>query len=295
MVTVFDKSKFDNKDAFKPENMQALLVMFAQAGFLIEDILPLIQSTDEFMWEKETTTTKFDRAIKRGEKGVAQKNAYQLEQKSAKTWEYFESFDITARTLRKNNIYIFINEMVKGMDIIGEKIRLSCEMDGLDEIINATGINVVTAIASYASADTSDPYLDVVKAKGKIRDDELVTANAVVIGSGDETKLQISDSLRNVKQYTTDYTSDGIEVRKLANTNVYVSIARYNSGGTLTPVLSGKLIVAAAGYMGELRESLPYSVEQEYITSKQMYTIYGKRAIRPIVTRPTAGCLVNGI
>jgi hypothetical protein len=295
MATVFDQTKYANLDAFKPENMQALLVMFAQNGFLIEDILPLIPSSDEFMWEKETTTTKFDRAIRRGEKGVSQKNAFQLEKKSAKSWEYSQSFDITAQTLRKNNVYNFINVMVKGMDLIGDRLRLTTEMDGLDEIINATDINTVTAVATYASADASDPYLDIVKAKGKIRDDELVMATAIVIGAGDETNLKLSDSVRDVKQYTVDYTEDGIELGKIDGTRVYVSTARYSSGGTLVPVLSGKLIVAAAGYMGELREAMPYEVETDYKVENQVYTVYGKRAIRPIVYRPKAGCLVESI
>jgi len=283
-----DLTKWQNLKQMHPENMTALVVALAQASFMIEEILPIIPSTDDFMFEKEVSNTKFDRAKKRGEKGEAQNNMFNVEKQAASSWEYFEKYDITAKTLRRGNKYQFINVMVKGMDTIANKIRLATEMDGLEEMLGADGINTITATSEFSDYSASDPYMDIVNAKLKVELDEMVVANAIIMGAQNFSEVKLSDNVRDVAAFTYDYTSNGIAIPKIDNSRVYVASARYNDGGTLVPVLDGTVIVTTPGYVGDLREAQPYEADSEYTKKNKVLSLYASRVIRPIVTRPEA-------
>ena len=288
MATLSDLTKYKNLPQLHRENMIPLLVAFAQAPFVIEDVLTVIPSTDDFVYEQETYTTKFNRPLKRQEKAEAQVNAFQVEKKTGSAWEYFEQYPITSKTLRKNNVYEFINVMVKGMDIIANKIRLGCELDGLEAMLNASGINTATAAVIWSSASTCDPYLDIVKSKNKIELDELVEANAVILGTENYNELKTADAIRDTQAYTNDYTEKGIRIKEIDGSRIYVASARYNVNGTLTPVLTDKAIVTVAGFAGELKEASPYDAWTVFDAEHQIIKLFGNRVMAPSITKPKA-------
>lgn len=293
-MAITDLTKLLNLDQLQPENMTALLVAFAQGEFMIEDVLPIISAPDHFTYLKETYTTKFDSAEARGEKGEATNNAFNATQTAVSSEEWFEKYEITAKSMRDGNVFNFINLMVKGMEIIGNKIRLASERQGLEALTDTTGINTISATGAYSSYSASDPYKDIVKAKTAISLDELVKADIIVMGAENEADLKLSDTYRDVAQYTINYSPDGVPSGRIDGTRVAVANARYNSSGTLTPVLNGTIIVAASGICGNTAESLPYDAYSDYDPTVQVMSLFGRRATASYLTRPEAVCTITG-
>ena len=299
MADIFrDLSKWLSLTNLQPENMTALLVTLAQGAFVAEDILPRVPSTDEFQWLTEDSNDAFTEARKRGERGEASKNELTDTKLSGETYEYFESSDITSKVLRRGNIYSFINLTVRKTDMIAKKIRMNIEKDmiaALQDTTTYSAINSVAASVAWTTRTTSDPIRDFSLAADAIRRVQMVEADTAIVGGTDKTYLTLSDNIRDTKQYTKDYTEDGIMMERVNGLNLYTSTAIYKSGSSNIKLLSGTAIVLKRGIVGELREGEPYMAYTDYDKRVKVLTIFGSRVIKPVIIVPKAICLVTGV
>jgi hypothetical protein len=294
-----DLSKWLNLTNLQPENMTALLVALGQGSFIAEDVIPRIPSTDEFLWLTEDSNDQFTLARKRGERGEASKNELFDSKLSGETYEYFESSDITAKTLRKGSIYSFVNLTVRKTSMIAGKIKMNIERDLINAMTDTTTystINTRSGSALWTSTSTSDPIKDVALAKNDIVLAERISEpDTLILGSTDKTYMTISDNIRDTIQYTRDYTQTGMMMEFLMGLRLLTSTAIYISGTTDVRLLSGTGIVLKRGYSGELRESEPYMAYTDYDKRTKVLTIFGSRIIKPIITRPKSICLINNV
>jgi hypothetical protein len=183
--------------------------------------------------------------------------------------------------------------------MIARKIRLSCEKDLLDTLQDTstyTLINTLSASAAFDLYATSDPYRVFEKAKTKILTTEFVTPDTVIIGASDKSDMSMSDSIRDTKAFTSDYTANGDIVERINGLNVLTSTAQYktiNTAGNYvaSPVLDGKAIVLKRGLIGELREAQAYNADSDWDKSTKTLELYGSRVIKPIVVRPQGICV----
>jgi len=300
-MAVKDFSKWLSHPALQPQNMTALLVVLGQGGFIAEDIVPVVPSTDDFQWLTETGNDAFLLSKKRGEKGVAEEADLYDSVLTGSAYEYFVKSQINAKALRTGNVFSFVNLIVRKTNMIANKIRLTCEKDLLDALQDTSTystINTLSASAAWSSYATSDPFRWVVKAKNAIATTQFFDADTLILGAADKTDMQLSDSLRDSTQYTEKYTELGEYIERLAGLNIMSSTAQYktiNTAGNYvsTPVLDGKAIVLKKGMIGELREAQPYDAYSEWDRSIKTLDIYGSRVIKPIVTLPKGICLVT--
>lgn len=298
MATIIrDLSQLKGIPELQPENMTPLLVLLGQNGFVGEDLFNLVSSPDAFLWEKETFNDKFSLATKIEEKGGPQNTDFGVEKKSAEAYEYFLSATITAKQARNKNTYAFIDIMNKKMGAIAERLRMNVERDilnALQDTITYTGINTYSASTAWTTISTADPFKDIVKTSDEIAATGY-EADSIIIGRGDESNLIITDNIRDVKQYTVDFTADGIEMKKLFGYDLFVSNARYKSGATYVRLLDGKAIMLSKGLSGELRESQPYMADSDYEKKNKQWVLLGSRAIKPIVTFETTVGIIDNI
>lgn len=294
MVAILDYSKWLNHDALQPVNMTALLITLGYGKFVAEDVLPIVQSTDDFQWLTEDSNDGFLLAKKRGERGVAEHADLYDSVLTGSAYEYFVKSEITAKTLRSGNIYSFVNLLVRKTNMLANKIRLSSEKDMIDAMLDTTTystINVVTASVAWGTYATSDPYKFLQLAKNKIVTNEYIEADTAIMGQDDKTDMTLSDALRDSIQYSENYNEKGELVEKLAGLDLKTSTAAYKTIGadgtvTSTPVLDGKVIVLKKGIIGELREAQPYDAYSEWDKSVKVLSLYASRVMKPIIIRP---------
>lgn len=295
-----DFSKWLSHPALQPQNMTALLVLLAQGTFVAEDILPVIPSTDDFQWLTETANDGQLLSKKRGEKGVAEVADLYDSILSGSAYEYFVKSQITAKSLRSGNIFSFVNLTVRKMQMIADKIRLTCEKDTIDALSDTstyTTINTLSASAAWSSYASADPYKWVVKAKTAVKTSQFVDPDVLLLGAADEADMTLADSMRNSTQYTEKYTEKGQYIQRLAGLEIMVANAQYktiNTAGSyvVNKILDGKAIVLKKGMIGELREAQPYDAYSEYDKSIKTLEMYGSRVIKPIITLPQGICVV---
>ena len=293
-----DLSKWLSLVNLQPEHMTALLVTLAQGPFMAEDILTRVPSTDEFQWLTEDSNDQFTEARKRGERGEASKNELFDSRLTGETYEYFESSDITAKTLRSGNIYAFINLTVRKTDMIAKKIRMNVEKDtiaALQDTSTYSTINTVSASVSWYTTGTSDPYRDVAVAADEVRKVNQSEIDTIILGGSDKTYMSLSDNIRDTAQYTREYTQEGLMIERLNGLNLMTSTAIYKSGSTDIRLLSGTGITLVRGTVGEIREGEPYLSYTDYDKRVKVLTIFGSRVIKPVIIRPKDICLITGI
>ena len=296
--TIRDISRWLNEPALHPENMTTLLVTLAQGPFVLEDILPVIPTSDEFKWLTEDYNDQFTLARRRGEGGEASKNEVFDTQNSGSAYEYFEGADITAKTLRSNNVFDFVSQLVRKTGVIANKIRMNVERDGILALTNTSlysTINTRSGTVLWTTTASSDPYKDILLAVNQIATTEHVEADAIILGATDKTNMVLSDNIRDTIQYTKNYLSDGTPIENVAGLRLFVSNTIYKSGSTNVPLLSGTGIVLSTGIAGELREAQPYIADSDFEKKVRTLTLLGSRVIAPIITHPKAITLINNV
>jgi hypothetical protein len=295
--SVKDLSKYLNRPELHPENLIPLLVLLGQGEFILENILPVVPSTDDFTWMTEISNDKFNTARKRGERGTAAINDFLTQKLTDSTQEYFEQAQITAKQMRSGNVYAFINLIAKKMDTVAGKIRMNSEKDGIAELVNTTKyttINTHSASVAWSTYASSDPIKEIELAKNVIRLDEFTEATDIILGATNKTEMTLSDSIRDSKQYTVDYTANGIKIARIADLQVHVATAVYKSGTSYVPILDSQGIIMVRG-CAEIRESDPYNSESVYDPEIKILKLLASRSFKTIVTRPQQICLLNSI
>jgi hypothetical protein len=299
-MAINDYSKWLNHAAWQPQNMTALLVLLGQGKFVLEDIMPVVQSSDNFQWLTEVANDGFLLSRKRGERGAAEQADLYDAVLTGSAYEYFVKAEITAKNFRANNVFSFINVLVRKQTMLANKLRLSFEKDGIDALLDTTTyptINVVTASVAWSTYATSDPYKYVQLAKNKILTTEYIEPDIIVIGANDKTDMSLSEALRDSVQYTENYNENGDLVSKIAGLDIKLSTAIYKTIGqtgtvTSTEVLNGKAIVTKKGLTGEIREAQPYDSYQKWNDDIKVLNLYASRVAKPIVTKPSGVSII---
>lgn len=293
-----DLSTYLTQDAMKPENMTQLLVALAQGPFIIDSVMNLVPSTDDLYFEKEIANSKFKKADKIAEKASPGRNTIEVEKVSVSAYEYRESFEITNKVVKPGNFFAFLNIMLAGMDTIASRIGMTSEVDGITELSNTstyTNMNTLSATDVWSSAAGSDPFRDIVLASELITRNSQLMADAVILGSQNYHEMTLSDSIRDTKQYTIDYTENGIRMGSLAGLDVLQCRAQYLSGSTYVPILNGSAIVLNTARASNLYEAQPYEADRDWDTLRKVITLVGSRRLAPKVVQEKAITIVSGI
>jgi hypothetical protein len=277
-----------NATALSSENLTKLIVKLTQGILVMQQVIPVVESLDTFIWHVESDTTEYNLPAEIGEKAEAEDNAIEYTKMTGNVKDYREKMEFSEKELRNGNIYNFIDPVSRAAVTIAQRLALAVENDAVVELTNTTKyptINTGNATTVWTTTASSVPINDIEELKYLIRADMQMDADTIILGAEDYKNLLLSEQIRDANQYTRDVVGD-ITIEKICGLRILKSDVVYNVAGTLTPILSGRAIVMVSNLPAQIRESVPITAGRKWDEDLQTLRIYAKRSFKTILRVP---------
>ena len=277
-----------NAAVLSPENLTQLIVKLTQGILVMQQVIPVVESMDSFIWHVEADSTEYNLPAEVGEKAEAEDNAIEYEKKSGTTKDYFQKMEFSEKELRNGNVYNFIDPVSRAAVTITQRLALAVEQDAVAELTNTTKyptINTGNATTVWSTTASSVPINDIEEIKYKIRADMQMDADTIILGAEDYKNLLLSEQIRDANQYTRDVVGD-ITIEKICGLRILKSDVVYNVAGTLTPILSGRAIVMVSNLPAQIRESKAITANRKYDEDHRVLRIFAERSFKTVLMVP---------
>jgi len=296
-MKVLDLSSYLDNTALQPEYLTGLCTRIAQgnmAGELVMPVEPVPQK--DFGYHQEVDYAAFGLPTEKGEIGGPTLVQAEFSKAYGSTKKYYEGGQLTADYLRQR-AYSWVDKVSEIVNRIAKKIQLGIEADIISTLSKDTGIQVSAAVAGWKNHTAASPLDDVVAGSELIQLEEAVDPDTLLLYVQDYNRLVLTDQIRGTSQYIKNVNAGaGLFLAEIANGVKFVPMkARYNAGGTLTPLLQHSGVLLPANEVGKIFEFEPYVADRDEDRKNQFILLTGRRQAKAVLTNPKRVTLVTGL
>lgn len=295
-MKVLDLSSYLDNTALQPEYLTGLVTRIAQGNMAAELVLPIDPVPQkEFGYHQEVDYAAFGLPTQKGETGGPTLVQAEFAKAFDSTVKYYEGGQLTSDYLRQR-AYSWVDKVGEIANRIAKKMQLGVESDAISTL-SATGIQHQAASAGWANKTAANPLDDVVAGSELIQLEEAFDPDTLLLYVQDYNRLVLSDQIRGTSKYIEGVNAgNGLFLAEIANGVKFVPMkARYNAGGTLTPLLQHSGILLPANEVGKLYEFEPYVADRIEDRKNQLILLTGKRQVKAVLTNPRRVTMLTGI
>ena len=297
MAKVLDLSSYLDNTALQPEYLTGLVTRIAQGNMAAELVLPTeAVPQKDFGYHQEVDYAAFGLPSEKGEKGGPTLVQAEFKKAYGSTVKYYEGAELTADYLRQR-AYSWVDKVGELASRIAKKIQLGIENDCLTVLAGDANIQTQAATAGWVNKTASNPLDDIVSASEKIQLEEAMDPDTLLVYVQDYNRLVLTDQIRGTAKYIENVNKGpGLFLTEIANSIKFIPMkARYNAGGTLTPLLQHSGILLPANEVGKVFEFEPFVADRIEDKKNQLILLTGRRQAKAVLTNPKRVTMITGI